>query len=208
LSDYSDVINPVVFKIARKFCQGATTATEDFQQAISRLPQKSTESSLLVFDFSKVDVVTASYLKGTVYLGLLCGMLFARQQISGMDLPVGARPLSIFVAVKGCKPETAEEINEFFAGKNLPILSLVGKSAHPEKEAQLLGEIDPLLKRTLILLYTTGDATAADLAQKAREPITLNGWNNRLADIYDLRLAARTRSGKFWIYSPLAERII
>lgn len=202
------MINPVVFKIARKFCQGATAAAEDFQQAISLLSPDVMQSSLLVFDFGKVNVVTASYLKGTVYLGLLCGMLFARQRVTDADLPVGARPLSIFVAVIGCNAETSEEINEFFLGKHLPILFLTGKSGHPQNKAHLLGEIDPLLKRTLVLLYGTGDATAADLADKAREPITLNGWNNRLADIYDLRLASRTRSGKFWIYSPLAERIV
>jgi len=196
----------VSYKISQKYCQGATQAQKDYQEALKLLPPDSTEA-LLVWDFSRVTVVTASYLKGTVYLALFCGMLNVRPEKKHIDAPAGARSLPLFTGVVECNDEVEEEINEFFAGKQLGVLLFAKKAEESTGVARTLGAIDGALSRTLSVLSQLKSGTAADLAANSDESISLNGWNNRLADLYDRRLVSRRRDGKFWIYSTLAERI-
>jgi len=196
----------VSYKISQKYCQGATQAQRDFQEALKLLRPES-EETLLVWDFSKVTVVTASYLRGTLYLALFSGMLNARPQRDAGEIPLGARSLPLFTGVAGCNEEVEEEINEFFAGKQMGILFFSKKEDQKAGVTRTLGAIDGALGRTLDLLSQLKSGTAADLAAQSDERISLNGWNNRLSDLYDRRLVSRQRAGKFWVYSTLAERI-
>jgi hypothetical protein len=109
--------------------------------------------------------------------------------------------------VSNCTGQVKEEVDEFFRGRGFPILNLGGKVADDSGSNSLLGTLDPVLERTLWLLNSTGEGTAADLAARSSDKITVNGWNNRLADLHQLRLAIRRREGKFWVYLPVEKGV-
>jgi hypothetical protein len=116
--------------------------------------------------------------------------------------PSAIRPLRLFPMVSNCVGEVKDEVDEFFRGRNCPLLYL-----EESGNATALGILDAALHRTRSLLNSAGEATAADLAARGQEKISINGWNNRLSDLYLLRLATRRREGKFWIYSPAEKEV-
>ena len=99
------------------------------------------------------------------------------------------------------------DVDDFFRHRGLPLLLVTKRTTSRIKAARLLGTLDGFLQTTLQLLIAKGEATAMQLAEQSSEKITVNGWSNRLADLYLLRLVIRKRSGKFWIYSPLTESL-
>jgi hypothetical protein len=161
----------------------------------------------LILDFTGVTDVNASFLKATVYWALQCGQLHVRTASPNSSAPWAPRPLKLFPAVTGCSDEVADEIGELFKGRSLPLMHLEKTKSGKRLHAHTLGVLDPLLDRTLSSLSDLGECTAADLAAKSNESISINGWSNRLADLHLLRLATRMRKGKFFVYKSAADAI-
>jgi hypothetical protein len=182
---------------------GATLAEEHVARCRRHWP-KTENDILLVLDFSCVLSVTPSYLKSTLLWALPSGPAEGRQLT-----PKGhvVDPFKLYPVVSNCTVDVAMDVNEFFAGNNLPIIHVTKRRADRVLAAKLLGKLDEVLLRTLSAVVEKRAATAADLAQESEETISVNGWNNRLADLHMLRLLMRKRNGKFWVYSPVAERI-
>jgi len=45
--------------------------------------------------------------------------------------------------------------------------------------------------------------TAADMYERHQEATTnQTAWNNRLVQLVEMRIARRSREGRFWIYEP------
>ena len=179
---------------------GATLA-QGHLRAVKREREKGDSvDTMLLLNFAGVLSVTPSYLKETI--------LSAIPSRSGtLNSAEGSEGPKLYPAICGCSLDVVADIHEYLSAHDLPILHITKRRGDRVLAAKLFGGLDELLLKTLLGLVTKGSATAAGLAQDSDDKISVNGWNNRLADLHLLRLATRHRKGKFWIYSPVAERI-
>lgn len=176
---------------------GATLASANMRDARRRLRNSEPIDSILLIDFTGVLSVTPSYLKGTVL-----SLLPLHTGSAG-----GGDGVSLYPAFCNCSRDVATDIHEFLLGRGLPLLHVTKRRGNRMLAAKLCGSLEGILLKTLQDLSNKGSATAAQLAEDSGERITVNGWNNRLADLHRLGLVTRHRSGKFWVYAPLVERV-
>ncbi|HEY3332001.1 MAG TPA: hypothetical protein VGK19_18355 [Capsulimonadaceae bacterium] len=81
-------------------------------------------------------------------------------------------------------------------------------TCHPIS-ARIIGELDGFLKKTISIVVAEEQCTATDLyAKYPSEGISTTGWNNRLADLYELRVIDRRKCGRQWIYSPVVKEVV
>ena len=187
---------------------GATLAQKHLSDLLPELTKPTAEPTIFLIDLSKAVSVTASYLRATAHWALLCGQAEVQERRNESPLePWAIRPLPLFPIVKKGNAEVMADVDDFFRTRALPILVASKFSNNGVKEVRLLGELDSVLAHTLQSLVELGEATAKQLADKSKETITVNGWSNRLADLYLLRLVTRRRDGKFWHYSPITKSI-
>ena len=203
-------MNFTLCKIAldRPFALGATLGQDCMSLVAEELEASEHTDTGLLLDLTRASGVNASFLKATVYWALQCGQAHVQQKERIERSAWAVRPLRLYPLITGCKGEVSEDVHEFFAGRKLPILHVVERNEAEIVRACVMGTLDPVLVRTLAALEARGEGTAADLAGRSHEKITINGWNNRLADLHLLRLAKRRRDGKFWIYTPTAKGTI
>ena len=198
MSEYIPVdLKSIFINPRRPYLLGATLGQDLMAQVQSDLNLAEQEDCALILDLEEVAAINASFLKATVFWAFQCGQAEARKEHAASTERWSIRPLRLFPIVSKCTGEVKEEVDEFFRGRNCPLLQLGEKD-----NATVLGALDAALDRTRALLSAAGEATAAHLAAQGQEKISINGWNNRLADLHVLRLATRRREGKFWIYSP------
>jgi hypothetical protein len=187
---------------------GATLAQAEMVRLLPELCKPIAEPLVLLQDLSKALSITSSYIRATSYWALLCGQAHVQEREALAPLePWAIRPLPLFPVVEGGNAEVISDVDDFFRSRNLPILAASKVTATEIKESRLLGSLDPVLAHTLQGLINLGEANARQLAEKSKETITVNGWSNRLADLYLLRLVIRRREGKFWQYSPVSQSI-
>jgi len=187
---------------------GATLAQKHIKEVIEQLSDAPTHPALIVLDFKNATSVTASYLRGTLLWAILCGQAEVDKKIPAAGMEPGAiRSIPLFASTTNCSTEIASDIHDFFSGRGLPILEVLEMMPAGVISSRLLGQLDPLLFRTLQQVANQPDVTAAELSEKSREGITINAWSNRLSDLYRLRLITRRREGKFWRYSAIAKSI-
>jgi hypothetical protein len=187
---------------------GATLAQTHMSELLPELSKPTAEPIIFLLDLSKAVSVTASYLRATAHWALLCGQAEVQDTGSTASLdPWAVRPLPLFPFLKKGNAEVMADVDDFFRTRTLPILVASKISNAGVKGARLLGQLDPVLAHTLQALMDLGEATAKQLSDQSKETITVNGWSNRLADLYLFRLVTRRREGKFWHYSPIAKSI-
>ena len=190
---------------------GATLAEQHLAKAVRAFTEGAVApGSLIMLDFTGIKAVNGSYIKGTALWMLTCGKLFA----SNSDLPAtprhitDARPLDIYPCVTGLTAEVEAEFQEFFKPRGLPLLFARRVSRVGVEDAVLLGHLDPALKFTLNALTKLQKATAPQLHERfPDERITVTAWNNRLNDLYALRLVRRIRAGRSWEYETLTKTL-
>lgn len=194
----------VLFKPSQRHLHGATLGESHFAEAVQLIAAGEGDAGI-VFDLSDVVSVTASYLKAT--------LLRILKSKRGEALPSAEESSStamashLFAFVAGCSPEVAADLHEFFVGRGLPLILLDHWDSKRLIDGRLLGTLDPVLFRTLQGVIKLKECTASGLADISSEKITVNGWSNRLADLYQLALVTRRRESKFWYYSAIIERI-
>ena len=186
---------------------GATLGQDCMEKVLSSLEAATDDDHTLILDLTGIQAVNASFLKATVFWLFQCGQAYVKQQPRTSDEHWAERPLRVFPAVTGCSGEVMSDVDDFFSGRQVPILHVDEGTADRIIKGHLLGRLDPVLDKTLAGLVAAGEATAAELAATSDDAITLNGWNNRLADLHLLRLARRRRRGKFWVYTPTTQHI-
>jgi len=197
----------IVLSPRRRQALGATLGQDCIAKMGHLLDQSAQEDRALVLDLTGVTDINGSFLKATVFWALQCGQADVRRAASANSAPWAIRPLKLFPVVTGCSGEVIDEIADFFSGRNLPIMHLEKAASGTRVTRRILGTLDPVLDRTLSGLISLGEGTAADLAARSDETISINGWNNRLADLHLLRLATRKRQGKFFFYKSTADAI-
>ena len=166
----------------------------------------------VVLDFDDIQSATASYLKATLLWLHLCGQLVRGGLSSPFPVRVqNDRPLAceLFPFAAHIGPEIRIGLDDVFGGRGLPYLVAHKWDAEDVREAELRGKVEPTVRRALLALLEAGPSSAADLhaVHGARENINLTAWNNRLTELYRLRLARRTKQGRNWLYTPIAGQI-
>lgn len=196
----------ITIRPKRKLLFGSSAAETDLAPLTNIMSGPSRSETLVNFDFSEAEAVNGSYLRATVFWSIRCGQADVRNEMpvsGGATMPV--RPYPLFPVISGCVPDVISEISEFIVPRNLALLIIRSGIAPAIQKASIIGHLDKFLGDTLYLLSETGGGTAQQLAMSSSEKITVNAWSNRLLDLYLLRLIHRERSGKFWIYKPLAK---
>jgi hypothetical protein len=168
-------------------------------------------SSLILLDFSGIDTVNGSYIKGTALWLLTCGQLSASNSavLPAPRHQADPRSCDLYVAVAGLSPDVTVEFQEFFKPRRLPLLSARRLKGGVIEEAVLLGHLDPVLTFTLKAALHRGPVTAPDMHRAFPDgDVTVTAWNNRLNELHALRLLRRLRAGRAWKYEPLVNKII
>jgi len=204
----SRMIQVITINPSEPHLHGATLAQRHIGNIVEQLSGASSHPALVLLDLEKTTSVTASYLRGTVLWAILCGQAETDKSFSpGAGEAWAVRPMPLFASVMNCSSEIASDIHDFFGGRGLPILEILEMSSPEVRSSRLLGQLDPILFRTLQEIAGRPEITAAELSENSQEKITINGWSNRLFDLYRLRLVTRRREGKFWKYSAISKSI-
>jgi hypothetical protein len=152
--------------------------------------ERSASGVVAVLDFRKIDAVTPSYLKQT-----LADLYRVTDELS-----VGLFPL-----YSNLSTSAEEDLHHFLVAHNFPglVVELKGKQI---KFLKQIGTMEEAARETLFRLSSLGRGSAADvMATHGGSAIALTAWNNRLAELFRLRLATRIKNGRFWIYQPIVE---
>lgn len=182
-----------------KFLTGATVGEQHRARIAEALLKNTNEADqvIVILDFDGVDFATASYFKAAV-LGL------AKQNVHCST----RLEVSVFPVVHNLSDDLREELTIVCRSEWFPCLEVTKRSQKRLVAGRLHGEIDFSLKRTLQLLRSFAPGTAASLAEQSPdEKVNVTAWNNRLAELFRLRLATRFKEGRFWKYEPVIKEI-
>jgi hypothetical protein len=149
---------------------------------------------LVILDFAKVEGASASYLKRLIHP-------FFASPGDPECLPREIAPIVINIE----SPDLKEELDDFLGGKGR-VLILADRNSNRPKFRQLLGRLDGAAAETFRELQAMEKSTAAELYERHREETTnQTAWNNRLAQLVEMRIARRSRVGRFWVYEPTVQ---
>lgn len=166
---------------------------------------------MVVLDLDGVAAVNGSYLRLTALWLFTCGQLFASTVVERVTPRHEAdpRPYDIYVCATGMNHDVKAEIVEFFRPRGLPLLSGNKMRNDLITEGAVLGHLDPALRATLNAVIKGVKVTAPLLhSEHPNEKITVTAWNNRLNDLYELRLVRKVRAGRTWEYHALAKELV
>ena len=173
---------------------GATIGEEHARQLRELITNHPDSEDSVILDFSSVEGASASYLKRLVH------PFFA---LAGDPecLPRDVAPIVVNIESTDLK----EEIEDHLAGKGRAIV-LADRNPKRPRFRQLLGRLDGAAAETFRELQALKKATAAELYELHREETTnQTSWNNRLVQLVEMRIARRTRVGRFWVYEPIVQ---
>ena len=73
----------------------------------------------------------------------------------------------------------------------------------------IIGELEVVPARILRLITGFREFTAQDLCERyPEENVSVTAWNNRLNELYRLRLLRRRKDRKHWRYQTIAKELI
>jgi hypothetical protein len=171
---------------------GAAIGEEHAKQMHGIFAKQPPEKAGTVFlDFADIESASASYLK---------------RLINPFFVPPGEPdgfPQEVFpIAVNVESPDLKEELEDYLGGKGRVLIVADPRQNEP-KYRELLGRLDGAAAQTFHELRELKKATAGDLYERhAEETTNQTAWNNRLVQLVDMRIARRSREGRFWIYEP------
>ncbi|SRR5258708_7181972 len=166
---------------------GGTRDFPKFMEAVSASP----EGSTVVFDWSGIEIATASYFGATV-LPLL------RMSITGgMD--------RYFMHV-GLNQNCFDELKLVVEYQNLVVL--VGDPGRGDsiRNVRVIGKLEPVYSETLAAIRASQTASATTLhkGQPTKgSKIGKTGWANRLSYLFRLRLVKKQRVGRELVFQPI-----
>lgn len=158
---------------------------------------------VLVIDLRDVGLATTSYVKAGLLALALAGKRYAELAGTALDDSLGPAPLNVYPIFANLDSEVLDTIQEVFAGRGLPFVSARLRE-DTLSEAQICGFLDEALVRTMRLIRGREQVTALELAAEfPTEGIKPTAWNNRLNDLWRLRLLRRIKRGKAWWYKAI-----
>ncbi len=190
---------------------GATLGEQHFADVRKSIADGTAEDgTVFVLDFTGIETTNGSYLRASALWLLRCGQLTVRpdEMLAGTADPTSPTPADIYCLLANVQGEVAQEVDDFFNSRSLPILVARTLSAKGVESATIAGTLEPVLRKTLALVSRSGAVTATELHSRSKtEGVSVTAWNNRLADLCALRLIRRRREGKQWIYEPLTKEV-
>jgi hypothetical protein len=181
-----------------------------FADASSKIRNAVADESglVVVIDFRKVTLATTSYVKAGLLALSLAGKRHGELTGTALDDSFGPTPLNIYPVFANLDSEVLDTIQEVYAGRGLPFVS-AQLSDDRICDAQICGFLDEALARTMRLIRGREQVTALELAAEfPSEGIKPTGWNNRLNDLWRLRLLRRVKRGKAWWYKTINKELI
>lgn len=190
---------------------GATLGGEHFDRIVSELPPLNGPSEVpMAIDFAGIEDATSSYIKATVLALHQSGRLHAKALPAHelREQSTSLRPLNIALVVLNATAAVMDCIHEVFARRGLAILSGSQLNGDRLEDATLLGELEPAVMEALTLACQFLEFQAADLhGVQSAKPITVTGWNNRMAEVHGQRLVRRRTEGRTHRFIPLANKV-
>lgn len=163
---------------------------------------KDLPGEIVALSFEGFESATASYIKATV----LELYFKAGAKPVGSDMS-GEPSQHFFPVICDLNAELQHGIHEVFSARRLVCLEATRIDVDRIESATLLGFPDAHLLQTLNALQELEQATASDLKAHVQSSISTTGWNNRLYDLYRLRLVRRTKKDRQWVYELVARCI-
>jgi len=170
---------------------GRLTGQRAFVAALEQFPELA-EPSLVLLDFSGVDLATSSYLSEV--LGPLRDHLRLR------------RPPGYAVAAN-LADSVREEIEEMLGRSGDALLTCAIDADGGISDIRLCGHLDDKLLETLKLVSLRRETTAAKLYEefRATDTVGATAWNNRLASLAGKSLVVEILKGRTKTYRPVLE---
>ncbi len=173
---------------------GAAIGEEHARQVRDLIGGHPESDDSVILDFAKVEGASASYLKRLLHP-------FFAPPGDPERLPREIAPIAINVEAA----DLTEELDDYLAGKGRAMV-LADRIAVRPRFRQLLGRLDGAAAETFRELQTLKKATAAELYDRHRQETTnQTAWNNRLVNLVAMRIARRSRVGRFWVYEPIVQ---
>lgn len=208
------VLNPS--PASQEHAYGATLGEEWLRPLVSSLVSEAealngSSGEVILLDLTGIETATASFLKATIIQ-----LLRAGQRAASGELPVAAPSVpalpawNIFPCVVGLADDVREELVEVLASQRLVCLEVLAWDQTTLQKARLHGTIERTHWDTLAsLISAVSGMTASQLYEGHREEgINQTAWNNRLSELFRLRLVRRVRQGRHWLYSSIAREVI
>lgn len=149
-----------------------------------------TDAPQAVFlDFSSIEVATVSFLRE----GVVAYRDFVR-----------ASRQDVYPVIANASPPLLEELELFLKDRNDALwaceLNMHGDTANH----RILGQLDPVQRRTFDLVVSLGSTSAPELAAGSPdEKIGNTAWNNRLSALVSKGLLIEERNGKVKVFKSL-----
>jgi hypothetical protein len=190
----SDVIwTGVRDKVVGVHAYGAT-AGESVRNFLRPLLAHRLDEPAVLLDFAGIESTTASFLKRTYGWLARESMQHARGETS---------EVCVYPAVSNLSEDVSEELSEFAMSQQLPVLEALDWTSSAITIGRVRGPLDSTLRQTLALVAARGEVTASELQQGAGDSVSVTAWNNRLAELYRLRLVRRTKRARFYYFSTI-----
>lgn len=172
---------------------GAALGEKHAAQIWSKVSDRSAGNDMVVLlDFRGISAVTPSYLKKT---------LPALYNSGEQDTSTAA----LFPLYTNLSLSTEDDVHHFLLAHRLPGIAVRSKGNALTFQKRI-GWLEAAATETLSRLGSINSGSAADLMTAGGgSSIALTAWNNRLAELFRLRLATRTKTGRYWIYRPIVE---
>jgi len=166
---------------------GGTRDFPKFLEAVSATP----EGSTAVFDWSTIEIATASYFGSTVL------PLLRMSTTGGMD--------RYFLHV-GLNQNCIDELKLVVEYQNLVVL--VGDAGRGDsiRNVRVVGKLEAVYAETLAAIKASRTASANTLHKHAPSEgpgIGKTGWANRLSYLFRLRLVKKQRVGRELVFRPV-----
>lgn len=151
------------------------------EQFRARFERAAGAASLVVLDFRGAESVTPSFFRG----GPWC--LWERPKVEQYPIVANLPDISL------------DDLEWVTREMRTPIWT--GRLAGAQfTEPHLVGELDEGDDFALARIFAAGTTSAADLAEVSSR-LTVTGWNNRLAGLWQRRVLRRAKSGRMYVYA-------
>lgn len=146
----------------------------------------------IFFDFLRVDVATASFLRESV-------LMFRNV--------VRSQRSNLYPVIANANSDICDELHELVDGQRSDVLVACSRNElGMVKDVKLIGELEPVQRRTFDLVRELGETDAGELmrAHGTTDRTTrTTAWNNRLASLAFLGLVVEVSEGRTKRYKPL-----
>jgi len=171
---------------------GASNGKNVLTKLLTATVQEPLEPEPVFFDFARVDVATASFLRESV----LVFRNVVRSQRS-----------NLYPVIANANSDICDELHELVDGQRSDVLVACSLSeSGTVTNVTLIGELEPVQRRTFDLVRKLGETDAGELmrAHGASDRTTrTTAWNNRLASLAFLGLVVEVSQGRTKRYKPL-----